>query len=131
MSLSPFLFSFWGGGEASPHPPFADVEEDENELEENETVLEECYIVAVASSPGPEKGLWTRLIVAVSITVWCFHQVMHRGTRFIHVLYSNSGRGYYSRVATISFSSAGSAATIRERQLIESAVFIMMHSHDN
>ena len=45
-------------------------------------------------------------------------------TRFVHVrtCFLNVSRGYYSRAATISFSTSGGAATIRERQLIESGV---------
>ena len=101
-----FLLSLLDTVEVGESDPFADVEEDENELEENKVVLEDCYIVAV-----------TRVTSNCMVLPSSYAR-----TRFVHVLYSNICHGYHSRAATISFSSAGSAATIQERRLIESGV---------
>jgi hypothetical protein len=70
--------------------------EDEDELQEYELILEYCIVFIVAFSCS------------------C-HQI--RVTRFVHIV-----AGYYSRVASISFSTSGGVATIRKRRLIESDI---------
>ena len=70
--------------------PFADIEEDEDELEQNELVL----------------------LVDYSLLVYFVYHAAR-------TCYSNTSHGYYSRAATISFSASGGAASIRERRLME------------
>ena len=72
--------------------PYADVEEDEGELEENKLVLEECHS-----------------FFRYSLLVYG-----HRVTRFVHVhtCYSHSNCGFYSKVVTISFSPSRGATSI-------------------
>ena len=69
--------------------PFAVVEEDEDELEQNELVLLVCLCTL-------------------------YYDHAHHAVR---TCYSYTSRGYYLRAATISFSTSGGAASIREWQL--------------
>ena len=78
------------------------MEQDEGELEENEVVLEDSESFAFYCKLP--QNLF--LIRVTHVRTW----------------YSNMSHGYYSRAATISFSTSGGAATIRERLLIESGV---------
>ena len=91
---------------------FADVEEDEDELE-NKLVLEGLLIYYTMRS----YNYYTYRLYYFDIT--------NRVTRFVHVCtcYLNISHGLYSRAVTISFSKSGSAVTISEWQLIESDVW--------
>ena len=93
--------------------PFADVEENEDELEENTPVY------------------WrtANLLYMRSYNYCTYHlyyfDIANRVMRLVHVCtcYLNISHGLYLRAATISFSKSGSAVTISEWQLIESGIW--------
>ena len=83
--------------EADDEDPFADIEEDKDELEENETVLDNCCIilrflrlcVCVCVCVTEERCLWggTRLVsVTFILTILCIvlvydHKLIQSGSR--------------------------------------------------
>ena len=90
-----------GVSEDDDEYPFAGLEEDEDELEENETVLDDCQLARL------------RIIEHVYLS--------HR--TFCSRAQPNSGRGIYSRAAFISLSVSNCAVSIRGRRLFEGGVY--------
>ena len=98
--------------EAEEFDPFADIKEDEDKLEDNKLVLDDCYLYTVYVSLASHTPFTVLLYNIIMRHMHCY-----RVTRFVDVrmCYSNSSRGYYSRVATIPFNTSGGIASIREQ----------------
>ena len=98
--------------EAEKSDPFTDIEENDDELED-ELVLDDrmlnCIHMYCYHEPRKPHPVYSIGIES--------QDPLNLGD--VHTCYSKPSRGYYSRVATISFNASGGVASIRERQLIE------------